>query len=45
MSREASERAAGQRCSRHLAVTLQMHLIDYDLLKNGVWASAEWYSK
>lgn len=33
MNCEASERAAAQRCSRHLAVTLQMHLINYDLLK------------
>ena len=33
MNCEASERAAAQHCSRHLAVTLQMHLINYDLLK------------
>ena len=44
-SHEASEHAAAQRCSRHLAVTLQMHLINYDLLKNGARASAERYSK
>ena len=34
-----------QQRSRHLAVPLQMHLVSYDLLKNGVRASAERHSK